>query len=183
MPRLAGLTLFTIVAAEALSLTASGCGSNNEVRSVYLALDGSGDHKRTVFYPDTDSFFCDVDFVGDRQDITVDATIRQLTAETCPAAYLSNPCRPSTDPKCNGSWGGPLIGVTNTLSVAENFPGLGTQTIAFQFTKSTGSSSMGCNGANDPNPDPYPFPVGHYSCECKLNEYVKLLFSARVMSL
>lgn len=133
-----------------------------------MALDGAGDRKRKVFFPDTDTFFCDIDFVGDRKGITVNVILRQEMAEVCPAMYQADVCHPSMDPLCTGSWGGPLQGVNYEISLGESVPALGTQTLAFQFSKV--SASQPCGPASfSGTPDPFPFPVGHFACEVSVD--------------
>lgn len=151
--------------ASSLASTAS-CGTPTEVRAVYTALDSNGDRRRTHFYTDTDSIFCDVDYVGDRKDITVNAVLRQVTSEPCPFAYYPNPLScPGGDAR-QTSWAAPQQSANFVLSVLEQTPGSGTTTLGFSWQQQTSSDTdAGSSTSGGNSTPPPPWPVGKYRCE------------------
>ena len=108
-----------IATAMVLSSVAS-CSSSASVRSVTTALDGQNDRPRNTFYPDTNSIFCNVEFVGQKRDTTLQVFIRQIRAE-------------------NG-WGGPLQASNVLVGGQEYVPQPGSQIVSFSLQHpSTGS--------------------------------------------
>jgi hypothetical protein len=140
----------------------TSCGTPQEIRHVYMALDNNGDRTRNVFFTDTEEIHCNADYVGDRRDLTVNAIVRITKSEACPAMLTANP----GDPKCNGSWGGPLVTSNWVLAIGEVAPGTGVQTLSFSLTKTPVAPSDGGQAAD---PKTIPFPVGHYRCEVYVN--------------
>jgi hypothetical protein len=55
-----------------------GACADLEVRSVFMALDGTGNRRRTYFFTDTQAIYCDAEFASTRKDITINAVIRQI---------------------------------------------------------------------------------------------------------
>jgi hypothetical protein len=78
-----GLGLFAIA-------PTTGCGAASQVNSVFMALDGEGNRPRDTFYPDTQTIFCDIDWVGRDPDTTVNAFIHQHKGEQVPARGASS---------------------------------------------------------------------------------------------
>ncbi len=168
MRRLAGISMLLLTGMGLVGSlgTTTSCGSPVEVRSVYMALDGAGNRRRTHFYTDTNTIFCNVDFVGDRQDLTVNAVLRQTTSENCPSFLYPDPAKCGTGNPLTTSWGQPLIKVNYVLSVLEQAPGVGSTTIAFSWSPTSGTE--GKDAASAPTSGtapPPPWPVGQYRCD------------------
>jgi hypothetical protein len=52
-----------------------GCQTAGVARA-YMALDGSGNRRRTTFFTDTQAIWCDVQYSSGRADVTIDVQIR-----------------------------------------------------------------------------------------------------------
>jgi hypothetical protein len=75
--RVASLILAPLLfALPALSVA---CTSTANVDDAYMALDGAGDRRRTVFYTDTASIFCVAEFASSRTDATINIKLHQLS--------------------------------------------------------------------------------------------------------
>jgi hypothetical protein len=108
-----------------------------------MALDDKGDRKRSTFFTDTTSIFCDGELVSGRADVTVGSTIRART--------IYDPASDSLVPARGRAW------------IGEEAPGKTSGTIvSFRLLKVPG----GVNGAND---DGLPYPVGTYNCELSID--------------
>jgi hypothetical protein len=64
-----------VAAIGALGLVSASCKSAG-VRHSYMALDQSGARKRTQFFTDTQTIWCDVEYSSGRTDLTIDVRIR-----------------------------------------------------------------------------------------------------------
>ncbi len=127
--------------AGALALPAlMSCSAGSEVRSIKMALDGSNDRPRTTFYPDTQTLYCNVEFVGQRRDTTLQIYIRQNKRES--------------------AWGGNLENCNVILGAIEAVPQTGSsiQSLQAQHPQPPEGSS-----------DELPFPVGEFTCEVVVN--------------
>lgn len=137
-------TRFAAVVVAGLGLVAltqgtTGCSVSSQVNSVFMGLDGQGDRPRDTFYPDTQTIFCDVDWVGRDPDTTVNAIIHQHRAE---------------QPIYAGT--GALQQVEYEWAVGEAVGGEKKSIIGFAWTL------QGPTG-------PAPFPVGEYTCDIVVN--------------
>ncbi len=164
MRRLAGVTMLLLSGGTLFASlgSTSSCGTSTQVRGVYTALDGTGERRRTHFFTDTARVFCNVDFVGDRKDITVNAILRLLKSEPCPALFYPNPAACQAGNALTSSWGVPPTDTNVVVNVTEQAPGPGATTLTFNWTPQ-----------QPPDPDagssnttlPPPWPVGTYRCE------------------
>ncbi len=87
------------IALFAVGVTTASCTSADQVRQVFMALDGSGNRPRNIFYTDTTMIACDIVWVGRGSDNTLDAFIKmtapigammaagELAATEGPATY------------------------------------------------------------------------------------------------
>jgi hypothetical protein len=141
MASLRSKILSVVLVAAAVGPVAA-CGSATETRNVYMALDSSGNRPRDTFFTDTTQIFCNVDYVGQRLDTTVQARIRQISRET--------------------SWGGPVAASNFILGGAEKAPGSGSQVLSFGFTIVPPPGS-------DSSQSQLPWPIGDYRCEVTVN--------------
>jgi hypothetical protein len=144
MASLRSKLLSVVLVAGALAPLAA-CSSATEARDVYMALDSSGDRPRDTFFTDTKEIFCNVDYVGQRRDTTVQARIHQISAETS-----------------WGSAGPPWPAANYILGGDEKAPGTGSQTLSFGFTlvPPPGTTSQQSQ---------LPWPVGDFRCEITVN--------------
>jgi len=62
-----------------LGVTTTSCSAASEVKAVYMALDSNGDRVRDTFYTDTTTIVCNIDWVGNSADTTIDAKIVQTS--------------------------------------------------------------------------------------------------------
>ncbi|HEX7604157.1 MAG TPA: hypothetical protein VF316_21210 [Polyangiaceae bacterium] len=147
MASLRSKLLSVVLVAGALAPLAA-CGSATEARDVYMALDSSGDRPRDTFFTDTKEIFCNIDYVGQRPDTTVQARIHQISHELSWGA--GGP--PAAWPAANYILGG-----------AEKAPGIGSQTLSFTFTL------VPLPGTAAPAGGQLPWPVGDYRCEITVN--------------
>ena len=77
-----------------LGVTTASCSAASEVKAVYMALDSNGDRVRNKFYTDTNTIVCNIDWVGNSADTTIDVVIKQ----TSPAqAILAAGEQPGTE--------------------------------------------------------------------------------------
>ncbi len=129
------------VAAVGLSST-TGCSSATQVRQVYMALDGAGTRPRNIFFTDTTSIFCDVQWSGRNPDSTLQVLFEQTSGET---------------PMFSGT--GTLGPVNRVWAGAETVPGLGESPQSFSMTA---PSSVEGGGS-------LPFPVGAWKCVVSVN--------------
>jgi hypothetical protein len=165
MRRLVGISMLLFTGAGVVgSLSTTSCGNPTEVHSVYMALDGTGDRRRTHFYTDTETMFCDVDFVGDRKDLTVNAILRLVTSEACPAAFYPVPSACPGGNALQSSWNQGLKETNTVISVIEQAPGTGANTLAFSWALQAQQSDAGSQSGSNSQPPP-PWPVGKYRCE------------------
>lgn len=136
MPRrlLASLLAFTAVAPTACATAG--------LADAYMALDGEGNRKRTVFFTDTSEIFCVAEFASGRPDVTVTATMRQV------ARYDAAQKR--------------FVDADIVQSIEEIAPGKTSKTkLAFQLTKTDPTTQQ-------PN-DALPFPAGSFACELRVD--------------
>lgn len=77
--RIAGFASF--VGLPMLLASQSGCTGTQQVREIFMALDGSGNRVRDTFFTDSAQIFCDIAFAGADPDTTVTATFEQLSGE------------------------------------------------------------------------------------------------------
>lgn len=131
-----------VVAAAALAPVAA-CSSSTEARNVYMALDSVGDRPRDTFFTDTKQLFCNIDYVGQRRDTTVQARIHQISHEA--------------------SWGGVVTAGSYILGGGELAPGAGSQVVSFSFTL------VPAPGATGAQQGQLPWPIGDYRCEITIN--------------
>ena len=131
-----------------VAAAAVACSSAVETRDVYMALDTAGDRPRDTFFTDTKEIFCNVDYVGQRRDTTVQARIHQISREISWGA--GGP--PAPWPEANYILGG-----------AEKAPGVGQQTLSFGLTV------VPLPGSSAPAGGQLPWPVGDYRCEITVN--------------
>jgi hypothetical protein len=75
-PRIGALVTMLLV----LGGTLPSCLATARVTDVYLALDGNGDRKRTVFFTDTKEIHCVVEAGIGRAGVTLETIVRQLQA-------------------------------------------------------------------------------------------------------
>jgi hypothetical protein len=66
-----GVALFVL----AIGVVSASCKTAG-VRHAYTALDQQGARKRTQFFTDTQSIWCDVEYSSGRADVTIDTRIR-----------------------------------------------------------------------------------------------------------
>lgn len=62
-------------------VASTGCLGTQQVRQIFMGLDGSGARVRDQFFTDTTQIFCNVVFAGVDPDMTVTATFEQLSGE------------------------------------------------------------------------------------------------------
>lgn len=134
--------ILSAVLLAALAAPVAACGSATETRDVYMALDSTGDRPRDTFFTDTKQIFCNVDYVGQRLDTTVQARIHQISHEA--------------------SWGGPVSSGSYILGGSELAPGSGAAPLSFSFTLVPPPGSTGQQGQ-------IPWPIGDYRCEITVN--------------
>lgn len=60
--------------------TLSACSTTANISDIYLALDSAGARRRTIFFTDTKEIHCIAEGSFGRQDVTVEAYIRQVRA-------------------------------------------------------------------------------------------------------
>ena len=142
MASLRSKVLSFVVLAAALTPVAA-CGSSTEARNLYMALDASGNRPRDTFFTDTKQLFCNIDYVGQRRDTTVQARIHQVSREA--------------------SWGGVVTAGSYILGGGEQVPGTGSQVVSFAFTLVPAPGSTG-----EPQGQ-LPWPIGDYRCEITVN--------------
>lgn len=132
-----------LAGALALPVLAS-CSAAQEVRSFKCALDSSNDRPRTTFFTDTEAFYCNVEFIGQRRDTTLQIYIRQVRREQ--------------------TWGGNLEACNVLLTGAESAPSTGSsiQSLNIKRPEPTDGTS-----------DELPFPVGVYQAEAVVNGVVQ----------
>jgi hypothetical protein len=124
-----------VLTAAALSPFIGAC-SDLEVHAIYTALDGSGNRRRTVFYTDTESIFCDIEYGSTREDITFNAVVRQIK-------------------DANGA------GVNIIGRVGEIAPGISHGTLSFELSHPVPNPTQPMMNA----PSVLPYPVGTFLCE------------------
>lgn len=56
------------------------CSSTARIVDVYMALDGSGERKRSVFFADSENVFCVIEAGISRPGVTIETVFRQLQA-------------------------------------------------------------------------------------------------------
>ena len=135
--------IFTVVVVAGALAPVVACGSSTEARNVYMALDSAGDRPRDTFFTDTKQIFCNIEYVGQRRDTTVQARIHQLSHEA--------------------SWGGVVTAGSFILGGAEQAPGAGQQALSFGFTLVPAPGSKGAQQGQQP------WPIGDYRCEITVN--------------
>lgn len=175
MRKLIGASMFVLaVSGAATMMLTPACGTPNVVRGVKMALDQSGNRTRKVFYPDSTQIVCVVDYIGDRQDITVDAIMHQRTGLPCDLVTLASGgasgCESLAD--ATAAWKAQTTNfpaVNHVLGVVEQAPGQGALTLGFAFTLQ-GAPTLPDGGPIVPPPGmsptgTIPFPVGEYTCE------------------
>jgi hypothetical protein len=84
--RWSGAVSWAVLVASA-GLAVAACRGDT-VSDVYTALDGSGVRRRTAFYTDTETIFCVAVVTGAPSGTTVNAKIRQLSAQAEPVDLL-----------------------------------------------------------------------------------------------
>lgn len=132
--------LIASLLACALILPAS-CGTAG-LADAYMALDGEGNRKRTVFFTDTNEIFCVAEFASGRPDVTVTATVRQV------ARYDYAQRR--------------FVDADIVQSVEEIAPGKTTKTkLSFQLRKLDPTTQQPSEGS--------PFPAGSFACELRVD--------------
>lgn len=139
MPRLVvsgALLLATLVS------NLAACTSTARVSDVYMALDGNGDRKRTVFYTDSKEIHCVVEMGIGRKGVTIEALIRQLQGYDFAADNVF-----PTD---------------RVVANAENSPSPGDAIQTLDVT-------LKAQAPDGSNADGQPFPRGHYQCEAYLD--------------
>lgn len=134
---------FSTLVVAFLSPMASACG-DLEIHSVYAALDGTGSRRRTSFFTDTTSIYCDADYASSRMDITFNAVIRQV--------YDANKVSPGAPVPQNE----PGSNTDVIMALGEISPGIGHGVLNLQWTRPMDMSGSG---------DTLPFPAGWYRCE------------------
>ena len=67
-----------ITALLVLCGTLASCTSTARISDVYMALDGNGDRKRTVFFTDTKEIHCIVEAGIGRKGVTIETIVREL---------------------------------------------------------------------------------------------------------
>lgn len=131
--------------AGALALPAlASCSAAQEVRSFKCALDASNDRPRTTFFTDTETFYCNVEFIGQRRDTTLQIYIRQVRREQ--------------------TWGGNLEACNVLLTGAESAPSTGSSVQSLNIKRPE---------ATDGSSDVLPFPVGVFQAEAVVNGVVQ----------
>lgn len=127
----------------ALGLAASALGpllpacSDLEIHDVYLALDGSGLRKRTVFYTDTTAIYCNADYGSSRSDITMNAVIRQIKDANNNATDI-------------------------VLAVGELAPGVSRGVLSWELSRPMPPPNQ---MSTQPMASMLPYPVGTFRCE------------------
>ncbi len=64
-----------VAAAPVVLASVLGCQTAG-VANAYMALDGTGDRRRTTFFTDSQAIWCDVQYSSGRTDVTIDVRIR-----------------------------------------------------------------------------------------------------------
>jgi hypothetical protein len=108
-----------------------------------MALDGDGARKRTVFFTDTQSIWCDVDYSSGRKDVTFDAEIRAVRLWSDADAALV----PADVVMAYGETAGQ--------------PGTGS-TAGFEWLVQDASGSPAAEGSA-------PYPVGDFRCDVMMD--------------
>jgi hypothetical protein len=125
-----------------LLLSTNGCTGTQQVREIFMSLDGSGARVRDTFFTDSTQIFCDIAFAGADPDTTVTATFEQLSGE--PTLF-------------DGSGSiGPVAHIWNSSELA---PAAGEQILSFVM----GPPQPVSGGAK------LPFPVGDWKCIVTVN--------------
>jgi hypothetical protein len=114
--------------------------ADTEVHSVYAALDASGDRRRSSFFTDTSTIYCDADYAAQRLDITFNAVIRQVFDPKGGTVPLNEP-------------GANADIVT---AIGELDPGISHGVLSLQWSRPMDTSGSGAT---------LPFPAGWYRCE------------------
>lgn len=96
-------TLLRVKFASLLTLLFVGCNVHSSVSSVYLALDGEGNRRRTTFHTDSTEVNCIAEVASGRSDETIEIYIRQLKDSTNAktdrvVAYAEAASTPSENP-------------------------------------------------------------------------------------
>lgn len=146
--------LFRVGTAAVAAAALFACSAVSETRHVTLALDSANDRPRTQFYPDTESFFCNVDFVGQRRNTTVDLFIRQTKAEA--------------------TWGGPLQDVNYLLLGKEFAPQPGQSIVSLQVEHPQPPKGVQVDGV-------LPYPVGEFRCEVVVDGVLEATQSFKIV--
>ena len=141
-PSVPRLVLSSILLLSTLVSNLAACTSTARVSDVYMALDGEGDRKRTVFFTDSKEIHCVVEMGIGRRGVTIEALIRQLQGYD----FVGDSFFP-TD---------------RVVANAENSPtpGDGIQKIDVVLTARAPDGSEA---------DGQPFPQGHFQCEAYLD--------------
>src|SRR5438105_6622429 len=137
--------LAALAAVTALLAPLVAACSDTDVHAVYAALDANGDRKRSSFFTDTASIYCDADYAATRLDITFNAVIRQVYDPTGPD-HKANNAVPTTEPPPN---------VDLVVAIGELDPGIGHGVMSLQWTRPMDMSGGGT----------LPFLAGWYRCE------------------
>jgi hypothetical protein len=128
---------FAAVATAVVACQSAGVGR------AYMALDANGDRKRTQFFTDTQTVWCDVEYSSGRTDLTIDVRIR--ATELWDDAVQAR------------------VPVDAVLSTGEIAGMQGTGTIAgFQWVLLQPGGGPAPSGT-------VPFPVGNFVCDVTLD--------------
>lgn len=125
-----------------LCATLASCTSTARVSDVYMALDGNGDRKRSVFFTDSKEIHCVVEAGIGRKGVTIEAIVRELQSYD----FVADKFFPSDRVAANVE--------------AAPTPGDGIQKtdVVLKPHAPDGSDASGA-----------PFPPGHFQCEAYLD--------------
>jgi hypothetical protein len=108
-----------------------------------MALDSEGARKRTVFFTDTQSIWCDVDYSSGRKDVTFDAEIRAVRLWSDAAAAFVP------------------VDVVQAFGETVGQQGTG-NTAGFEWLLQDATGSAVAAGSE-------PYPVGDFRCDLRLD--------------
>lgn len=123
------------------------CTSTAEVGDVYMALDGSGARRRTVFYTDSKEIHCISELGIGREGVTIEGIIRQI--------QRLDPADPTR-----------FLTTNRVLAAAEASPSRAETMQLFDLQLSK-------EGPNGETGDAVPFLHGRYRCEIYLDGELK----------
>jgi hypothetical protein len=119
----------------------AGCDTAGLQRA-YMALDGSGNRRRSAFYTDTETIWCDAEYSTGRADLTIDVRIR--------STQLWNEATQQIEPIAATMANGEIAAEKGTDSIA-----------AFQWVQLLPDGSMPQMAL--------PYPVGDFVCDITLD--------------